>query len=163
MGDARRMPDGEVDALAKEIVEWYIEWNPIFATYVGIHDHDHRLPSGTYEAELEERGRAKEYLRRLEALDRKGLSAGKRVDWGNVRNPLRLWMFESVVLPNSTDTVVHVRGELGKPVPLGAHGLRLEAVYDVGRLYVIGRLGASVWVASVMPPGTAFEVAKELV
>ena len=89
------MPDAEVDALAKEVVEWYVEWNPIFATYVGIHDHDHRLPLGTREAELEERGRIKDFLRRLEAIDRKGLSPGKRVDWGNLRNVFRLWIFES--------------------------------------------------------------------
>src|SRR3989454_7252056 len=95
MGDARGMSDAEVDALAKEVVDWYIEWNPIFATYVGIHEHDHRLPNGTYDAELEERGRVKEFLRRVEAIDRKGLSAGKRVDWGNLRNAFRLWIFES--------------------------------------------------------------------
>src|SRR5213593_4974552 len=89
------MPDAEVDALAKEVVEWYVEWNPIFATYVGIHDHDHPLPLGTREAELEERGRIKDFLRRLEAIDRKGLSPGKRVDWGNLRNIFRLWIFES--------------------------------------------------------------------
>src|SRR5213594_1217193 len=89
------MPDAEVDALAKEVVDWYVEWNPIFATYVGIHDHDHRLPSGTREAELEERGHIKDFLRRLEVIDRSGLSAGKRVDWGNLRNVFRLWIFES--------------------------------------------------------------------
>src|SRR5438132_5396272 len=95
MGDGRGMPDAEVDALAKEVVDWYIEWNPIFATYVGIHDHDHRLPIGTYDAELEERARVKEFLRRVEAIDRTGLSAGKRVDLGNLRNVFRIWIFES--------------------------------------------------------------------
>src|SRR2546422_598280 len=89
------MPDAEVDALAKEVVDWYIEWNPIFATYVGIHDHDHRLPIGTYDAELEERARVKEFLRRVEAIDRTGLSAGKRVDLGNLQNVFRIWIFES--------------------------------------------------------------------
>src|SRR2546422_6802 len=89
------MPDAEVDALAKEVVDWYIEWNPIFATYVGIHDHDHRLPIGTYDAELEERARVKEFLRRVESIDRTGLSAGKRVDLGNLRNVFRIWIFES--------------------------------------------------------------------
>src|SRR6266705_3263165 len=95
MGDARGMPDAEVDSLAKEVVDWYIEWNPIFATYVGIHDRDDRLPSGTYDAELEERRQVKEFLRRVEAVDRKGLSAGKRVDLGNLRNVFRIWIFES--------------------------------------------------------------------
>src|SRR5712691_354394 len=95
MGNARGMPDAEVDALAKEVVDWYIEWNPIFGTYIGIHVHDHRLPSGTYDAELEERARVQEFLHRVEAIDRKGLSTGKRVDLGNLRNVFRIWIFES--------------------------------------------------------------------
>src|SRR5213594_33336 len=93
--DAHSMSDADVDALAKEAVDWYVEWNPIFATYVGIHAHDHRLPIGTYDAELEERARVKEFLRRVEAIDRTGLSAGKRVDLGNLRNVFRTWIFES--------------------------------------------------------------------
>jgi uncharacterized protein (DUF885 family) len=89
------MSDAEVDILAKEVVDWYVEWNPIFATYVGIHDHDHLMPKGTYDAELEERVQVIEYLRRLEAIDRKGLSPGKRVDLGVLRNAFRLWIFTS--------------------------------------------------------------------
>jgi uncharacterized protein (DUF885 family) len=90
------MSDAEVDRLAKEVVDWYVEWNPIFATYVGIHAHDHRLPKGTYDAELEERARILEYSRSLEAIDRKGLSPAKRVDHGVLRNAFRLWIFGSV-------------------------------------------------------------------
>ena len=89
------MPDAEVDALAKEVVDWYVEWNPIFATYIGIHGRDHLMPKGTVDAELEERARIVEYLRRVEAIDRKGLSPGKRVDWGVMRNAFRLWIFGS--------------------------------------------------------------------
>ena len=89
------MPDADVDALAKEVVDWYVEWNPIFATYIGIHGHDHLMPKGTADAELEERARIVEYLRRVEAIDRKGLSPGKRVDWGVMRNAFRLWIFGS--------------------------------------------------------------------
>ncbi|TLZ74952.1 MAG: DUF885 domain-containing protein [Methanobacteriota archaeon] len=89
------MPDADVDALAKEVVDWYVEWNPIFATYIGIHGRDHLMPRGTVDAELEERARIVEYLRRLEAIDRKGLSPGKRVDWGVMRNAFRLWIFGS--------------------------------------------------------------------
>src|SRR5438309_9201751 len=89
------MPDADVDALAKEVVDWYVEWNPIFATYIGIHGRDHLMPKGTADAELEERARIVEYLRRVEAIDRKGLSPGKRVDWGVMRNAFRLWIFGS--------------------------------------------------------------------
>src|SRR3989449_1921558 len=93
--DAHLMPDADVDALAKEVVDWYVEWNPIFATYIGIHGRDHLMPKGTADAELEERARIVEYLRRVEAIDRKGLSPGKRVDLGVLRNAFRLWIFGS--------------------------------------------------------------------
>src|SRR5256885_14793836 len=59
---AAPMSDAQVEALAKEVVDWYVHQNPIFATYIGIHDHDHLLPKGTYEAEIrsEERRVGKE-------------------------------------------------------------------------------------------------------
>jgi hypothetical protein len=89
------MPDADVDVLAKVVVDWFVEWNPIFATYIGIHRHDHLMPKGTYDAELEERARIVEYLRRLEAIDRKTLSPSKRVDHGVLGNAFRLWIFGS--------------------------------------------------------------------
>src|SRR2546430_1990241 len=79
---AASMSDAKVEALGKDVVDWYVRQNPIFATYIGIHDHDSLLPKGTYEAEIEECKRVKEFLRNLEAIDRKGLSPSKRVDYG---------------------------------------------------------------------------------
>src|SRR5438309_1851257 len=92
---AAPMSDVQVEALGKDVVDWYVRQNPIFATYIGIHDHDHLLPKGTYEAEIEECERVKEFLRTLEAIDRKTLSPSKRVDWGVLRNAFRLWIFQS--------------------------------------------------------------------
>ena len=59
---AAPMTDAQVEALGKGVIDWYVRQNPIFATYVGIHDHDHLLPKGTYEAEIEECARVKEFL-----------------------------------------------------------------------------------------------------
>src|SRR2546429_2010911 len=92
---AAPMSDAHVEALGKDVVDWYVRQNPIFATYIGIHDRDHLLPKGTYEAEIEECERVKEFLRTLEAIDRKTLSPSKRVDWGVLRNAFRLWIFQS--------------------------------------------------------------------
>ncbi len=89
------MSDAELDGLSKELVDWYIRWNPSFATHAGIHEYDHLMPRATYEAELEERARVKEFLRRLEGIDRKTLSPSRRVDHGVLRNSFRLWLFES--------------------------------------------------------------------
>src|SRR5207245_8997579 len=76
--DAHLMPDADVDALAKEVVDWYVEWNPTFATYIGIHGHEHLMPKGTADAELKERARIAEYVRRVHASDRQGISPRKR-------------------------------------------------------------------------------------
>lgn len=89
------MSDGRLDVLSKEIFTWYVEWNPLFATYVGVHEYDHLLPKGTYEAEIEELAKTKEFLARLEMIDRKSLSIGKRIDRGVLVNSLRLSIFES--------------------------------------------------------------------
>ncbi|TLZ66411.1 MAG: DUF885 domain-containing protein [Methanobacteriota archaeon] len=108
---AASMSDAKVEALGKDVVDWYVRQNPIFATYIGIHDHDSLLPRGTYEAEIEECKRVKEFLRNLEAIDRKGLSPSKRVDYGVLRNAFRLWIFQSEGIgiwrskPAASDTV----------------------------------------------------------
>ena len=108
---AAPMSDAAMDAFSKELFDWYVEWNPLFATWMGIHDRDHLMPQGTYDAELEERARLKEFLTRLEDIDRKTLSSSKRVDHGVLRNALRLWIFQSEEIgiwqsmPQGTDTV----------------------------------------------------------
>jgi len=88
------MTDARLDALSKEFFDWYVEWNPIFATSVGIHTYDHLLPRGTHDAGLQEIAKSKEALERLAEIDRKSLSPGKRVDYGVLRNSLRLWIYE---------------------------------------------------------------------
>ncbi len=67
----------------------------MFATHVGIHEYDHNLPRGTRDAQLEELVRVKEALGRLEAIDRRGLSPSRRVDYGVLRNTLRFFAFET--------------------------------------------------------------------
>ncbi|HYT01115.1 MAG TPA: DUF885 domain-containing protein [Thermoplasmata archaeon] len=89
------MSDAEIDVLAREFVDWYVVWNPVAGTQIGIHDRDSLLPSATYETELEERARVQEFLQRLEGIERKDLSPAKRVDHGVMRNSFRLWIFES--------------------------------------------------------------------
>ncbi|MFA5896305.1 MAG: DUF885 domain-containing protein [Thermoplasmata archaeon] len=89
------MTDAALDALAKEFFDWYCEWNPPFATYVGIHTWDHLLPKGSAAAVVKETRVVKDYLARLEAIDRKSLSPGKRIDYGVLRNAGRLWVFQN--------------------------------------------------------------------
>src|SRR2546428_6513190 len=87
------MSDAELDGLSKEVVDWYIRWNPSFATHAGIHEYDHLMPRATYEAELEERSHVKAFLHRLAGIDRKTPSPSRRVDRGLLRNSFRLLIF----------------------------------------------------------------------
>src|SRR6266699_6948580 len=79
MRDAAPMSDAELHGLSKEIVDWYIRWNPSFATHAGIHQDDHLMPRATYEAELEERSHVKGVPAPARGIDRKTLSHSKRV------------------------------------------------------------------------------------
>ncbi len=89
------MTDAALDALSKEFFDWYVRWNPTYATYVGVHAYDALLPKGTYAAQQEETAVLKETLARLKGIDRKGLSPGKRIDYGVLRNTLRLWIYQN--------------------------------------------------------------------
>ena len=91
----RPVSDAEFDAFIKGFFDWFVEWDPLAATSVGIHRYDHLLPSGTYESLQEETRRAKAALRRLERFEPKSLSPAKRIDRGVARNALRLWIFQN--------------------------------------------------------------------
>jgi uncharacterized protein (DUF885 family) len=89
------MSEAAFDAFVKEVFDWYVDWDPIFATSVGVHRNDALLPKGTYEAVGEETAKARAALRRLEEFDRKSLSLSRRVDHGVLRNALRLWIYQN--------------------------------------------------------------------
>lgn len=89
------MSDATFDAFVKDFFDWYVEWDPVTATSMGIHRNDHLLPPATRDAVLEETKRGKQALRTLERFDPKSLSPGKRIDHGVMRNALRLWIFQN--------------------------------------------------------------------
>ncbi len=89
------MSDAQFDAFMKGFFDWYMEWDPLTATSMGLHERDHLLPHGDRAAILEETKRAKAALRRAERFDAKSLSPGKRIDLGVLRNALRLWIFQN--------------------------------------------------------------------
>ncbi len=89
------MTDAAFDAFVTEVFDWWVDWDPLSATRMGVHKNDGLLPSATYQAVGVETRAAKKALRRLEALDTKSLSPSKRVDRGVMRNALRLWIFRN--------------------------------------------------------------------
>ncbi len=89
------MPDAEFDTFVKDFFEWYVEWDPVGATSLGIHRNDQLLPKGTRDALQAETRRLKAALRRLERFDKKSLAPAKRIDRGVMRYALRLWIFQN--------------------------------------------------------------------
>lgn len=87
------MSDAEFDAFVQGFFDWYTEWDPVTATSLGIHQYDALLPKGTREAVQQEMRKVKGALRRLERIDKRSLSPGKRIDHGVARSTLRLWIF----------------------------------------------------------------------
>jgi len=88
------MPDADVDALAREIFDWYCEHDPVFATGMGLHESDHLMPDGGREAKLAEIAAGKEFKAAGDAIPLKGLSFAKRIDLGALRNAINLSLFE---------------------------------------------------------------------
>src|SRR4030067_682779 len=88
------MPDADVDALAREIFDWYLEHEPVFATYMGIHDRDHLMPDGRRKAKLDEIAAGKVFAARADAIPSKGLSIARTIDLAALRNTIRLSLFE---------------------------------------------------------------------
>jgi uncharacterized protein (DUF885 family) len=89
------MTDAALDALSKDVFDWLCEWNPVFATGMGIHTYDDRMPKGSAAAVAEETRVMKKYLARLAKIDPKSLSPGKRIDLRVLRAAARLHVFEN--------------------------------------------------------------------
>ena len=89
------MSDAAFDAFVKEVFDWWVDWDPVGATSVGIHRNDGLLPKATLHAVGEETRKLKAVLRRIERFDPKRLSPSHRVDRGVARNALRLWIFQN--------------------------------------------------------------------
>jgi len=90
--------DAEVQALAKEMFDWYVARNPFFATSMGLHEHDHEVPDGSRENQLQELATLERYLGRVEALPPATPSPRGRTDRALLRHQLRLWLFQGNVL-----------------------------------------------------------------
>src|SRR3989304_2707775 len=88
------MADADVDALAREIVDWYLDPEPGFATHMGIHEYDHLMPDGRLKAKLDEIKAGKAFKKKADAISPKGLSIARTIDLAALRNTINLSLFE---------------------------------------------------------------------
>ena len=111
------MLDQAMDALAEEIVRWYAQWNPVYGTYLGIHDYDHMLPDSSLPALKEEIRQTKDFRARLEALKPEELSPTKRIDRRTLLLAVDLNLFDEEVLHRS-EMYPSAPGEFGTSIML---------------------------------------------
>lgn len=65
----QRTSERELDALIRARFEALMRRAPVFASYLGVHEHDHELADGSAEAILADIAAARDFAGRLEALD----------------------------------------------------------------------------------------------
>ncbi|PAP80434.1 hypothetical protein B1759_03320 [Rubrivirga sp. SAORIC476] len=81
----------EVEAVESVVAEWWA-WrladDPLFASYVGVRDHDDRLQDVTAEARAARAAQAARFLDRLDAIDADALEGEARITAGILRTML---------------------------------------------------------------------------
>lgn len=84
------------DKLSQEMLERFLEKNPDFATYLGLHDpYDYLMPKGSTERLVENLRLMEEWLHRLnETIRREELSEDRRTDWNVIEKAYELWKFQ---------------------------------------------------------------------
>lgn len=86
--------DGELDALVKEMFDWFLDRQPFAGTFLGLHEYDERVPDGSRDALLEEIAEAKKFRARFASVDPASLSPTKRVDRNLVLHTIDLDLYQ---------------------------------------------------------------------
>ena len=88
---ASAQPAAEVESVESVVAEWWA-WrladDPLFASYVGVRDHDDRLQDVTAEARAARAAQAARFLDRLDAIDADALEGEARITEGILRTML---------------------------------------------------------------------------
>ncbi|MEM3736803.1 MAG: DUF885 domain-containing protein [Candidatus Bathyarchaeia archaeon] len=88
MGDSESF-----DRLAEELFYNIVKMNPIFATYVGLHQYDQLMPDGRKDAIYKRMKLFKEYLDKFEGISQSKLDFERRIDLALVKDFLHLALF----------------------------------------------------------------------
>src|SRR5882672_6614169 len=92
--------------------EYGLENDPLFATDIGDHRHDDQLPKISIEEEAREAAANREFVRRLEAIDRSQLSANEQINYDifgrSKREDLEEYKFQTYLMPVSDRWGFHV-------------------------------------------------------
>src|SRR5581483_2588895 len=85
--------DAQFPQLAAEVIEDYLAADPVAATSLGEHRHDHRLPEPGAAARVAEAAGWRARLAQLDAFDVAELDVGEQVDHAILRNRIAARLF----------------------------------------------------------------------
>jgi uncharacterized protein (DUF885 family) len=85
--------DREFSKLSEEFVAWYFEAHPVTATAEGEHAHDNRIDDLGAEARRVELEQLKDFLARLDAIDRERFSRDNSIDAAIMKNRIDRMIF----------------------------------------------------------------------
>jgi uncharacterized protein (DUF885 family) len=87
-----------LQALAKEFFNYTVEENPIFATYLGLHQYDHLMPDESKLSIIKDLEKAKSFLSKFENIDPTKLNKDNIVDRELAIHVLKLgiWAIENL-------------------------------------------------------------------
>lgn len=86
--------DKEFDKVSKEMFYKIMDYNPTYATFLGLHEYDDKMPSLKREIVLEQIELFKKYLKVLEDMDDTDLDFDRKIDRKLAIDTLKLHVFE---------------------------------------------------------------------
>jgi uncharacterized protein (DUF885 family) len=115
--------DDQLTALLDEAWEYALRENPLFATNSGDHRYNDQLPRVSLADANRRHEASREFLARLEAIDRDGLEPANRVSYDifarKLRDEVTDFQFQEHLTPITNRSGFHTElPELGKNVPL---------------------------------------------
>ena len=116
-------PEEELHQLFDESWAFQLEEDPLYATNVGVHDYNDRLPSETEEDYQRRLNKEREFLNRLEEIPREELSRQDQISYDIFEqlttDRIAEYEFESYHIPITNRAGFHISfPELGDRVPL---------------------------------------------
>jgi uncharacterized protein (DUF885 family) len=89
--------DERFDQIVKERFDEVVERFPMFASYLGLHEHDGKLGDASRDAQLQDIEDTRRYISALEALDEQDLSEANRFERELALHAARLGQFDDEV------------------------------------------------------------------
>jgi uncharacterized protein (DUF885 family) len=89
--------DAQLEQLIRRRFDHVVQRSPVFATYVGLHEHDHRLADGTREAIEQDILDGRAHLAELAAIEPDSLSPAGRVERDLAMHATRRQLFDDDV------------------------------------------------------------------